>query len=140
LVLEQHIYQTNVDYVQTLLKAKESSDVKNYDPSEKGILTIYFKTTKAIAQVTPTGKLMLYVDSSEYDQAWKTMKPILATIDGRPLEIKQIDRILHPDNLRLRALTQFADENGSIESQLSVIDELKRMEAKRKRLDAERKK
>ena len=131
MVLEQHIYQTNADYVECQRKASESLYVKSFIPSEKGVLTIRFKNQKAIAQVSSKGKLMLYVDSSEYEEAWKVLKPILATSNGRPLEIKRLDRIPHPDNIRLRALIQQAQEDGSIESQLSVIEEIERASKKK---------
>ena len=134
MVLEQHIYQTNADYAECQRRASGSPDVRSCIPSQKGVLTIRFKNHKAIAQISSKGTLMLYVDSSEYDEAWNVLKPVLATIDGRPLEIKTLDRIPHPDNIRLRALIQQAQEDGSIESQLSVIKEIERASKKKRDL------
>lgn len=133
MVLEQHIYQTNVDYAECQRKAKESPDVKNYLSSEKGLLIIRFKNCKAFAEITTKSKVMLYTDPSEFDKGWQMLKPILATIDGKPVEIKWLARVPQPDNIRLRALIQQADEEGSIESLLSIIDEVERMEKKKQR-------
>ena len=87
-----------------------------------------------VQRLASKGKLILYADSSEYEEAWKVLKPILATINGRPLEIKRLDRISHPDNIRLRAFIQQAQENGSIKSQPSIIDEIERASKKKRDL------
>jgi len=75
---------------------------------------------------------MVYVDSSDFENLWKILMPMLRTKNGGPVKIKWLKRITHPDNIRLRALMHQEAENGSIESQLSVINELQRMREKPK--------
>jgi hypothetical protein len=97
--------------------------------SNRGILTIHFKKFDATIQITPRGKIMLYSDSNvtedERKALWDTTKPILRTGDNKAIalqEIRWLDRIMHPN--RVESLVGVDD--GSVEFQLSVQDELRR--------------
>lgn len=132
MVLEQHVYETNADLEACSRAAQESPHVKGHYSSEKGLLTIRFHEYEAIAQITSKGKLMVYVDSSDFEALWKTLKPILRTREDMPLEIKWLEKIPHPSHVRLKSLMVDAEMNGSIESQFSIIDELERTRKKQK--------
>jgi len=138
LVSEQIIYQTAADLSASSEAANESRHVETSHVNQKGHLTMRLKLHKVKVQVTSRGKVMIFWDSYWSQWSWRRIwrilfNEVLRTRDHRPLttsDIVWLKRIRYPGayhpETRLKALILDDLDDGSIESQLSVIDELTR--------------
>jgi hypothetical protein len=134
-LLEQIVYQTNADPHASITFWRTSGVDLRYFESEKGILTFYMKNPKVTVQLTPKGKMIFFVDSKISERSrkslWRRLKRILKSANGNPVadQLNWLNRRPYPGGgatqheVRLKALTLDAETDGSIESQLSVIDE-----------------
>jgi hypothetical protein len=140
MVLEQIVYQTNA-YPHACIERLRELNME-YRESETGLLTFRISSPSATVQLSPRGKLSTYVDSSTSnrlrEKLWRTLKKILRTAEGKELDfmdIRWLKRVPYPGTsnheVRLKALMYDGWANGSIESQLSVLDELRAMEKKK---------
>ena len=142
-MLEQIVYQTNADPQASIIYWKESGADLTYFESQKGIVTFDMKNPRVKVQLTSTGRLIFFVDSKISEKSrkrlWQRLKRILRSASGDPVadNIKWISRRPYPGRaasqheVRLKAL--MLDADGSLESQFSVIDELRAGKAVRKK-------
>lgn len=81
-------YETNADWHLTYEKASKMQHVVKAEPSEKGLLCLYFNGLNIKAQLSPKGKLVLSCKNvSDKEKCFPLLTEVLTPPNGEPLEL-----------------------------------------------------
>lgn len=127
---EQYVFaiEPSVDYEGCCEAARQHSGVRSCDPSEKGHLTILFRDISAKIQITSRDKLNLWMEHEATIETWHTLwdvvSGLLLTRDKNPAQLRLLRLPTeHGDTVEL--FDRIFD--GSVEGQLNLVSELKRV-------------